>query len=265
MTTLKRAIEFLLSPVGILTVLFLAGLIMSARRRTARRAPRLFLAGACLFLLILLTPLTEILVAGLERPYPQMRHMDPGARVRAIVVLAGYGEDRPLLPLTSRITGETIARMSEGIRLYRQRPGVKLVLSGGVLRSGDRAVSELMADYAAAMGVPRDDIVVEAKSLTTYENFVEVKKIVGADPFVLVSSASHLRRALGVARKLDLKATPAPATIWAAHNYRAEMTWMQWSWTVLKDLGPSTSRFDYLQAAYHEYLGYASYSMLGRI
>lgn len=265
MTTLLRAIEFLFSPLGILTVLFVAGLVMSVRRRTARRAPRLFLAGASLFLVFLLTPLAETLVASLERPYPQMRHMDPGARIRTIVVLAGSGDDHPLLPVTSRISTETIARMSEGIRLYRQRPGVKLLLSGGVMRSGERPIAELMADFAAAMGVPREDIVVEGTSRTTYENLVETKKTVGTDPFVLVTSAYHLRRAMGMARKLEMNALPAPAAIWAAHHYRAGMSWMQWGWTVLTNLGPATHRFAYLEAAYHEYLGYAAYSMLGKI
>jgi hypothetical protein len=37
-----------------------------------------------------------------------------------------------------------------------------------------------MADFAIALGVPRADVLMELSSKTTYENLVEVKKIIGA-------------------------------------------------------------------------------------
>jgi len=195
-----------------------------------------------------------------------MRQPDASAGVCAIVVLGGYGGDFTSLPATSKLSTETMVRMVEGIRLSRQLPGVKLVVSGGVAREQEPSVAQLMADAAAAMGVPERDLVIEAKSETTYENLVEVKKKIGSAPFILVTSACDLRRAMAVALRLGMKPLAAPAAIWAAQVYPAGMSWSDWIFTVVGDIAtPSTNRFAYLQRAYHEYLGYVWYWMLGRV
>jgi uncharacterized SAM-binding protein YcdF (DUF218 family) len=194
-----------------------------------------------------------------------MQHPDASAGVRAIVVLSGYGDDTSP-SVTSRLSMETTARMVEGIRLYRELPGVKLVISGGVLHEGQPPIAQLMADLATTMGVPERDVVIEGNSETTYENLVEVKKILRSEPFILVTSACDLRRATAVARKLGMRPLAAPAAIWAAQHHAAGMSWQEWAWTLAGDLTmPSPSRFDYLQRAHHEYVGYAWYWMLGRV
>jgi uncharacterized SAM-binding protein YcdF (DUF218 family) len=96
-------------------------------------------------------------------------------------------------------------------------------------------------------------------------NLVEVKKIIGSEPFILVTSSDGLQRAAAVARKLGMQPLPAPAAIWAARHYPAGMSWLEWGWKVLEDMGPSTDRLIYLQRAHHEYLGYVWYWMLGRV
>jgi uncharacterized SAM-binding protein YcdF (DUF218 family) len=246
------------------TILFGSGILVNALRRQSRIGCRLVSSGAGLFLVFLLTPLAEVLYANLEHPYPPMLH--PNASVRTIVVLSGYGEDLPFLPVTSKLTGEMIPRMAEGIRLYRETPGSRLIVSGGVVRQQDGPVANLMADFARVMGVPNQDIVVEGLSTTTYESLLEVNRIIGAEPFILVTSSGELRRAVAVARRLGMNPLPAPAAIWAARYYPAGMSWLEWGWRFIKDMGyPSTGRLSYLQRAHHEYLGYVWYWMLGRV
>jgi len=266
MTTLQGTIETCFSPIGIVTLLFVVGLVLNAFRRTSPAGRRLVWAGGCLYLVVFLAPLAEILVFGLERPFPPMRHVDASAGVRAIVVLADYGENIRYLPVTSKLSMEATVRVVEGIRLSRELPGVPLVVSGGVLSEGDTPVAQLMADLARAMGVPEAGIVIEGKSTTTYENLVEVRKIVGSEPFILVTSAYHLRRATAVAHKLGMKPLAAPAAIWAARSYPAGTRWLDWTQMVVQQADdPSTSRFAYLQSAYHEYVGYVWYWILGRV
>jgi uncharacterized SAM-binding protein YcdF (DUF218 family) len=182
------------------------------------------------------------------------------------VVLSGYGEDLPFLPVTSKLTGEMIPRLAEGIRLYREIPGARLILSGGVVRQHDGPVAHLMADFAKAMGVPERDIIVEGRARTTYENLAETQKIIGSEPFILVTSSGEMRRAVAVARKLAMRPLPAPAAIWAARYYPAGMSWLEWSWKLAEDSGEAKAhRLSYLQRAYHEYVGYLWYWVLGRV
>jgi len=264
MTVLTELLETCFSPVGLVTLLLASGLVASAFRRESRMGRHLVSSGAGLYLLFLLTPLSEVLYANLEHAYPPMLHPDPS--VRTIVVLSGYGEDFPFLPVTSKLTGEMIPRIAEGIRLYREIPGAKLILSGGVVRQQDGPVANLMADFVRAMGVPDRDIVVEGGSTTTYGNLAEVKKIVGSEPFILVTSSGELRRAAAVARRLGMKPLAAPAAIWAARYFPAGMSWLEWGWKFIGETGyPKTQRLGYLQRAYHEYIGYVWYWMLGRV
>jgi uncharacterized SAM-binding protein YcdF (DUF218 family) len=264
MTVLAELLETWFSPIGLVTLLFASGLLASAFRRESRMGRRLVSSGAGLYLLFLLTPLAEVLYANLEHAYPPMLHPDPS--VRTIVVLSGFGEDFPFLPVTSKLTGEAIPRMAEGIRLYREIPGARLILSGGVVRQQDGPVANLMADFARAMGVPDRDIVVEGGSTTTYGNLAGVKKIIGSEPFILVTSSGELRRAAAVARRLEMKPLAAPAAIWAARYFPAGMSWLEWGWKFVGETGyPKAQRLGYLQRAYHEYLGYIWYWMLGRV
>lgn len=266
MTILKELLEACFSPIGVIAVLLAAGLLATRFRRQSRVGRRLVWGGVWLYIAFVFTPLAEVLVSNLERPFPPMLHPDASAGARTIVVLSAYGEDHPFLPVTSEISGETISRIVEGLRLYHELPGARLVVSGGVLRKGDKPVASLMADFIRAMGVPDRDIVIEGHSLTTYENLVEVKKIIGTAPFILVTTACDLRRATAVARKLEMKPLAAPAAIWAAQHYPAGMSWLEWAWKLIEGVAtPSTDRLGYLQRANHEYLGLLWYRILGRV
>ena len=254
-----------LSPLGLIAILLASGLLVSALRRQSRAGPRLLWSGAVLYLVFLLTPLSEVLNAKLEHSYPPMLHAD--ASVRNVVVLSAYGDGSTPLPVTSQLDREAILRTVEGIRLFREIPGARLIFTGGVASPLDRPVADLMAEFARAMGVPDRDIVVEGSSTSTYQNLAEVKKIIGSEPFILVTSSGHLPRAMAVARKLEMTPLPAPAEMWAsAGHYHAGMSWSEWGLVVLEDfIAPTAKRLGYLQSAFHEYLGYFWYWILGRV
>jgi uncharacterized SAM-binding protein YcdF (DUF218 family) len=224
------------------------------------------MAGAALFAVFYFSPLAELVIVRLERDYPPLLHPGTPSQQKAVVVLSGYGEDHSLIPVTSRLTEQTICRLVEGIRLYRLLPGSRIILSGGILRDGDKPVAEIMSDFVKEMGIPAEDITAEGASLNTYENLREVKRIIGINPFILVTSACDLRRAMAVARKLNMNPVAAPAGIWSAHHYPPDLTWSEWLRRVLGAFAhPSAQRLTYLQWAHHEYVGYIWYKLLGRI
>jgi len=253
-----------LSPAGLLILLFAGGVWLSIFNRNLKLGNGLLIAGAILFLLFTFSPLAEIAIGTLERPFPPIKFPDSIREVEAIVILSSYGEEHSATPVTSNLSDDTIGRLVEGIRLYRQNPKAKLLLSGGILRKGDAAIAALMADFLKAMGIPGDKILVEGNSRDTHENLLEVKKILGDKPFFLVTSAYHLRRAMAVAKKLNISAIAAPAQIWTLQNFPSDMSWPAWSLRVMVSFSsPSLYRLIYLQRASHEYLGYLWYRMLG--
>lgn len=266
MEYIKRIIETVFSPMGVTTLLFLGGALLASTKRHSRWGRRFLLTGAVLFLVFTFSPLAEILIRNLESDYPPLLSPPASTPIRRIVVLSGYGEDHAGIPVTSALSEQTLCRLSEGTRLYRLLAGSKLLLSGGTLRTEDRPVAAIMADYLKQQGVPDQDILTEEESLTTYENLTQVKKMLGAEPFILVTSACDLRRAMAVARKLGMNAFAAPACIWTLQNWPLGMSWAEWSWSILEAFAyPSPARWSYLQWAYHEYAGYIWYKLLGRL
>ncbi len=265
-TIAKRAVELIFSPLGIMTILMASGVILAIVRRNSRAGRRALVWGALLFLVFLFSPLSLYMTLGLEKGFKPMLTPPQASKACKIVVLAGYAEENPGFPVTSNVSAPTMASMSEGLRLHRLIPGSKLITSGGVVRQGERPVAVMMADFLRQMGVPAEDLIVEGNSHNTYENLVEVGKLVGTDPFILVAAGCDLRRAVAVAQKLRMKPIPAPAYIWALQDYRAGMNALEQIEFFFSRFGsPSLDNLIRLQWAYHEYVGYVWYRLLNRI
>jgi len=262
----KRLLEIIFSPLGILSILLFAGVVLSFMRNHSRAGRRILTCGALLFLIIIFTPLAHYLVWNLEKQFQPLLVFPQFPKIDRIVVLAGYAEEHPGFPITSNVSEQTIANMSEGLRLYRLDSKTKLILSGGVVRSGERSVAASMADFLRQMGVPEQDMVVEGNSKDTYQNLLEVKQLIGSSSFILVASACDLRRAVAVAKKLQMNPIPAPAYIWTLQNHPAKTTMADEFSRYIENRGyVSSENLPRLQWACHEYLGYVWYQLMGRI
>ncbi len=246
-----------------MVILLILGIIanIAGRHRSGRR---LLLSSGLLFLIYLFSPLSLYLTWTLERQFEPLLVPQASQKISRIVILAGYGEEHPLFPITSNFSAHTIGNMTEGLRLYRLVPDAKLITSGGVARSGDKSVAALMADFLRELGVPPKDLIVEEKSQNTFENLLNVKELVGEDPFILVAAASDLRRAVAVAKKLGMNPVPAPSCIWTLQDHPKDVKIVDRLIGFLKS-GPSLNNFTRLQWTYHEYVGYLWYKLLDRI
>ena len=103
-------------------------------------------------------------------------------------------------------------RIDKAIDIYKKAPNTpKLIPSGG--QGSDEAIpeAEAMKKYLLEKGIPEEDIIVEDKSETTYENLSYSKKIIdareGRKYIALVTSNYHVYRALRYCRKIGLKCT----------------------------------------------------------
>jgi uncharacterized SAM-binding protein YcdF (DUF218 family) len=152
------------------------------------------------------------LEGGYQPLYPRARldgaTVDKGPDGRAgIVVLGGGNHEDPRAPPTEQLGAAALARLAEGVRLYRELPGSKLVLSGGV---GIRVKhADLLGAAARTFGVPDDDIVLERSTWDTEQEAHNIAPRLGKDPFILVTSAFHMPRALALYRRQGLDPIPA--------------------------------------------------------
>ena len=86
----------------------------------------------------------------------------------------------------------------------------------------------------------------------------------GEDTFILVAAACDLRRAVAVAKKLQMNPIPAPSGIWTLQNHPGDAGAIDQLIGIFKS-APSLNNLFRLQWAYHEYLGYVWYQLLDRI
>jgi uncharacterized SAM-binding protein YcdF (DUF218 family) len=105
----------------------------------------------------------------------------------------------------------------------------------------------------------------EPKAVNTYENGIfsqEILREAGAREVLLVTSAMHMPRAVGVFEKLGLTVVPAPTDFNVTENdWRA--LWRQPLPGALLNLVPDANNAYVTQRALKEYLGILVYGLRG--
>ncbi len=242
---LKKLIGMLLMPLPVALGLLLAALVLFWRQRRFRLAR--WLASAAWLLLFLAG--SQWMAWQLEGPltgrYPPWRVSQAGSGAPATIVVLGGGKHRNArLPIVARLTQVSLNRLVEGIRLYRAlhaiQPGERLLLSGGPRRAPEAL---LMRQVALALGVPDAALELETTSLDTPSQARHLKPMLGARPFLLVTSAVHMPRAMALFKRQGLDPIPA-ASDWTASS---PSNWMSWL--------PNAATLQDASAAWHEILG----------
>jgi len=236
---LKQLISYFLMPFPLgllLAVVGLALLWLTARQRTGRA---LATAGAAMLLLCSWYPTSQWFMSPLHRRPALADPATAAAGARWVVVLGGgYDDTGGAVPPTSRLSPFTLERLVEGIRVYRNLPGAKLIMSGrgyGALPTE----AAVMQQAAESLGVPAADIRQEGESDDTPDEARLIQAMVGNDRIVLVTSAVHMQRSVRLFEKQGLTVIPAPAGFWP-HNV---------------DPWPNSDRLGWFQLAEHEWLG----------
>ncbi len=107
-------------------------------------------------------------------------------------------------------------RFIQMANLYHQGFVKKIIVSGGTgkLAQDEPPESFFLRTQFIANGVNDSDIIIESRSRNTYENAVYSKRITDSlhlqPPFILVTSAMHMRRSLSVFKKAGFTCIPFP-------------------------------------------------------
>jgi uncharacterized SAM-binding protein YcdF (DUF218 family) len=212
---LNEFLDWLSDPLAIVVIMLVLACGWAVRARRRGLALLIGIIGSVLYFLGI-TPGADLLLRPLEEAYPALL-VPPSDEVIAIVVLTGGEGWGPRRPVTSDLSEASLARLVEGIRIWKLLgEDVRLVFVGGVGVPGRPAEAPLVAQAAMALGVPREMIMWESASRNTYENAIAVKKLFGERNFILVTSAFHMPRAMEVFRRLGMSPVPAPC----GHEYR---------------------------------------------
>lgn len=183
----------------------------------------------------------------------------------AIVVLGGG--IRPQIPPRPAVDlSEAGDRVLYGAQLYREGKAPLVVMSGGRIdwKGGGPSEAGDMATLAETLGVPAAAILQEPKSLNTYENAVEVKKILqarGLQRVLLVTSALHMPRSLAIFQKQGINAIPAPTDFLVTNQEIQEVDGSPQA--IILNVLPDSDRLQQTTRAIKEYVGLVIYRLKG--
>ena len=250
---ISKVLWELLRPSTFLLVIALAGTVLLWSRwwRVGR-----VLAAVTLSLLLVpsLLPLGVLLAAPLENLHTPA---DLPPQVTGILVLGGAE-----MPKTSAARGQL--NLSEGgerlllaLELARRYPSAKLVFSGvtGTVYGSGSAEAYVTRDLFRTFGIGEERLIVEGRSRNTFEN-VRYSQVLlrpkATDNWVVVTSAMHMPRTLGLFAKAGWRVLPYPVDYQTTGRVRFAPT-LRFS--------ENLYAFD---AVLREWVGLLSYRLMGR-
>jgi uncharacterized SAM-binding protein YcdF (DUF218 family) len=201
---ISKAVWFLVRPGNLLLLVLLAGTLVAWLR--PGRGGRIWLTPvSALLLFATFAPVYSWIARPLEARFPLPASLP--AQIDGILVLGGIVQ-RPIADERGVLAvSEAAERLMVPAALALQYPGARLVITG---RGEDH---QALAAWFSDIGLGRDRIEYETAARNTFENAVFSHRRVQPGPdevWLLVTSAQHMPRAMGVFRKLGWPVLPYP-------------------------------------------------------
>ena len=246
MTTifLHRLLQsFLLPPLNSLIIILLSVYFYKVHRTIFRV---IFMVG-CFTLYLQATPYVAYHLNKLIAPAPMKVSQLNDAQ--AIVLLGGgvntSAEEYQLSAISS---SDTFVRIRYAAYLAKRNSELPIFVSGGAIDSKDSEASLMKKSLRDEFDV-ENPIYLEPDSKTTKENAVYTSRLLqqyGISKIVLVTSASHERRASALFRQSGIHVIPAPTGFYALGYYKLPLLWFV----------PSPTAMNTTSAVLHELIGY---------
>jgi uncharacterized SAM-binding protein YcdF (DUF218 family) len=257
---LSKLLPLFFYPLGLISVCLIVALV------TLRKRPRMATIAISLSLAVLLLSsnawVSKYMIRSLEwQNIP--RTQIPNAE--AIVVLGGATKSatwpRPTVDLS-----EAGDRVIYAAQLYFQKKAPIIILSGGRIdwRGSGSPESADMATILTSIGVPAAAIIQEPDSLNTYQNAVNVRKILEArriKKVLLITSAMHTPRSLKIFKRQGIDVIPTPTDFLVSQGELEELT--NTPKAAILNLLPDTNNLNQFTSALKEYIGIFIYSLRG--
>jgi uncharacterized SAM-binding protein YcdF (DUF218 family) len=208
----SKIIGFFAVPSNFIIIIIICGLLLW-RTRFSKFGMRVTVAGILMLLMVGVLPIGTALLLPLEDRF-QAWDSSRGAPT-GIIVLGGVINPEISIQRGNVSLGEAAERITAAVELYRRYPTIRVVFSGGnanILIPG-RSESEFAAKFLERFGIPRDRIELEGHSRNTMENAINTMRLVKPKPgerWLLITSASHMPRAIGVFRKVGFSVEAYP-------------------------------------------------------
>jgi uncharacterized SAM-binding protein YcdF (DUF218 family) len=208
----SKTLWFLAQPVSLIALLLALGLILGAFRCRILSGlaivTALVILGICSY-----TTLGYVALSPLEARFARPA---PPAQVTGIIVLGG-GMDADINAIRKGYELDRSGdRFVEALRLAQLYPAAKILISGGggVFAPGSDTEAAAGQRFFLDFGIDPNRILQEGASRNTEENAQLTRDLLNPQPgdtWLLVTSAFHMPRSVGLFRKAGFDVVPWPA------------------------------------------------------
>ncbi len=252
MHALAKLVGFILDPLNLVFLLLTLGALLAPWQRGAGTAA--VAAATAVVLVVSVTPLPEWLLRTLEERFPPVSYA--ASDLAGVVVLGGAtGSAVVAAERDTYLLGEAAERLTAAAGLARRHPDLPVVVAGfsAAVRHRGFSEGEMTRRLMADLGFPPDRFAYEERSRTTYENArFTARRVAGEGPWLLVTSAFHMPRAVASFRAQGLEVVPYPVD-WRAPPLDPT------AWRP-----KASARFAWARVAIKEWVGLLAYRLLGR-
>jgi len=242
MFVLKKIIAAFLMPVPIGLFLLLLALVFLLKNSYKKAKIFLFLSFLW-FALISNQTISNMIISPLENAHQALKATPKD--IEYILVLGNGHKTNENFAITSELNTTAINRLIEGIRHYKNlknnESNVKLIVSGYSF-DDPNSHAQMQKRLAICLGVNEADIITLDTPKDTKEEAIEAKKIVGNQKLILVTTASHMKRAVMLFEKEDLNIIASPT------NHKFFTSTYPTSYF-------NATNIKKVELAFHEYLG----------
>lgn len=225
--------------------------------RFARAGRWLVLATAVVYLACGFGPVGAALMRPLEDRFPR-----PPADMPAptgIVVLGGAINEDITLARGTIALSQSGARMTAAAALMRRFPQARLVFTGGsaALLGNHKPEADAARQLFLELGVAPERMTFEDRSRNTYENALFTRDLIHPQPgsrWLLVTSAFHMPRAMGIFRAAGFPVIAYPTDYWTLGTPE----------DFLKLQTDASEGMQITETALREWIGLVAYRITGR-
>ena len=206
---LKKFVTFFVEPFGMVFTLLALGLIFLYIQK--EKQSKIFLSlGFALLFLFSYPPFSNFLVQNLENQYPKY---DYKKSVRYIHVLGSGHNTDETQPISSHVSNGGTKRVLEGVIIHKKIPNAKIIFTG---YEGATNISNAVMNsrLALVLGVKKEEMIINGDPKDTKEEALFTKTLVGSEPFILVTSATHMPRSMMLFESQGLNPIAAPTNFY---------------------------------------------------
>ncbi len=212
------------SPDHLLLLVFTAAVFLSRPDRSRQmassrpRGRRLLWSVLLLSWLIALVPLGNFLLYPLESRFSRPA-LPPQEEVAGVIVLGGAERIRASNYWDSYEVNEVGERPMTMLMMLQRYPEVPVIFTGGSgsVFSNELRSADIVKRFLTTMGL-QDRVIYERESRNTYENALFTRDLIDQQRqghWLLVTSAFHMPRSVGLFRQQGVDVTAYPVDYWS--------------------------------------------------